>query len=309
MKSKRTMAIVSVCMALFIGGCAASRGGQGNPPVTYLQVEDEAKPLSHKIALALVQRPSSRFGSQLADMYISALVDTIRDGGPQVALAAPRDPDYPEFMQSDALAKDAAPDVFDLAEEAREQGYQGFVTASVSGLQTSVERWGFLWFHKTNYYISYSAEVSLYDAFTAAKIVDIVREKKLSIDMADYEGFRDQSQPAIGSLDESVAKVARGFGKKIVDALEDQPWKATVAAVQDNRLFFETGNTSGLEINDELVVFARRQIIRGKDGARFILTGPEIGKARITAIKGGLAEAVVEDGSGIQAGDLLVAVK
>lgn len=308
MKSNHLIRFVSILLALYIAGCAGSQERQSDPALTLLKIDGQTKPLPHKIAAILIQKPGSRFGAQLADRFFAVLVDTIRKEGRLVDLVTTQDRAIPEFMPVTGQGV-GGPDFPDLAEAMRAQGFQGFVTATLSGIQTVEEKTGILWFRKTSYFLTCSMTVNVFDAFSASKLLEAVREKKFEIDQVDYEGFRDESLRAIDDLNESVADIAGNLGKRVFEVLKDQPWQAVVEAIQGDRIYFETGGVDGLQAGDALMIFQRRRTIEGKEGARFILTGSKIGTARIDALKGDLAEAVVEEGGGVQEGDLLVVVK
>ncbi len=308
MKSNHLIRFVSILLVLSVAGCAGSKERESDPAVTLLKIEGQARHLSYKINALLLQKPKSRFGARLADHFFAVLVDKIQKEGRLVDLVTSRDRNIPEFTPVTGEGA-GAPDFSDLAEAMREQGFQGFMTATLSGVQAVEEKTGILWFRKTSYFLTYSITVNVIDAFSASKLLEVVREKKFEIEQADYEGFRDESLRAIDDLNESLADVAGDVGKKVLNVLKDQPWQAVIADIQGDRIYFETGGVGGLQVGDTLLIFQRRRTLEGKEGARFILTGPEVGRAHIDAIKGGLAEAVVEKSSDFQEGDLLVVVK
>ena len=213
----------------------------------------------------------------------------------------------PEFMAR--FDQPGPADTFNIAQEARLRGFQGFLTASISGISPEEKKTGILWFRKTRYFINYTITMSLYDAVTAAKIVDEIREDTLKIDLIEYESFSDHSLTAIEDLDEKIEEIARDFGQKVAETLEAEPWKTTITTVKKDHVFFNVGESTGLQIGDRLIVLELRRVLDGPDNAQFSLPGPKIGDVRVIAINGEMGEAVIEEGSGIQEGDVVVAVK
>lgn len=308
MKSNHLIRFIITLLVLYVAGCAGSKGRESDPAVTLLKIEGQAKPLPHKIAAFLLQKPKGQFGARLADHFFTVLVDKIQKEGRLVDLVTSGDQNFSEIMPVTGDGEGAT-DFSELAEAMREQGFQGFMTATLSGIQAMEEKTGVLWFRKTSHFLTYSITVNVFDAFSASKLLEVVREKKFEIEQADYEGFRDESLRAVDDLNESVGDIAGDLGKNVIEVLKDQPWQAVIAAIQGDRIYFETGGVGGLQVGDTLMIFQRRRTLEGKEGARFILTGPEAGRARIDAIKGESAEAVVEKSGDIQKGDLVVVVK
>lgn len=222
-------------------------------------------------------------------------------------LIGEQDKDFPDYLKE--LTKPSpAHDISRLAELSRAQGYQGLLRVGVLEVQPKAMKTGMLWFRKMRYFITFGLSLDLYDPFTGAKLLSAIKEETIKIDVDDYEAIRDQNLGSLEDLDEEVVDAAEDLGEQVARTFKSQPWKASVAAVQDGRIFLAVDPQSGLKVGDRLAVFQGRRVIEGPQGEKLIVPGYLVGEIRITGLDDRMAQSAADVQTDIQEGDIAVPV-
>ena len=308
MKLLKVAGIGMMLMVLFyFAGCAGSTHKEFKPQATLVHLDYKKGAYIQKTAIVLGGAPGGVVGREVANLYLRTLIRTIHKENRRVRLIGENDSGFPDFLHE--LEKSSgARDIFKLAELSRAQGFQGLIRAVVLDIQPEARKTGVLWFRKMRYFISFGLTLDLYDPFTSAKLFSIVKQKTIKVSEEEYGAVREQYDAGLEKLNKAVVDAAEELGEAVAEALESQPWKATVTAVQNGRVFLVGGTQAGLKIGDRLDVFEARRTIKGPNGEMFIVPGYQVGKIRITALGENQAEASVDGQAQIQKGDIAVPV-
>jgi len=291
-------------------GCAGSRDAAQRIPTTINAVEP-AQGFTKTIAVVLTYTTDSDFGRRIGDIYFRALLDALQEQDPGLQLVTRTSGQLPDSLEAMAQEGPRPARAFELSETARIAGLNGWACARIESLQPVARKTGILWFRKERYFIFAELSFSVYDPFTGAKIVDKVVENETPVSRADYDAVRTGKSVAIADLDETVADIGADIGERTAEILEQQPWQTAVIGVRGDRVFLSAGTSTGLRGGQRLAVFEGRRMMEGRDGERFIIPGPEVGRIQIVQVAEGVSEARVESasvGARIQAGDIAVAV-
>lgn len=307
---------VRLCLVLSIaifvcGGCAGSKDLLDSIPATINTVKP-AKDLSKKIAVALTYAPPSVLGRRVGELYLKTMLDTLRDEGPRLQVVSNLDADWPDGMTELLQSATLPENVLKVAEKIRLEGYNGWASARIEDIWPQARKSGFLWFRKERYTLFLQLTFAVYDPLSGAKIFDQVVETSTRIGEEDYQALKSGEALEIESLDETVEDVAEDLGEDAAEALQHQPWEASVVRVEGGRIYLSAGGQAGLQTGARLAVFEGRRLLEGQNGARFVMPGYKVGEIEIVTLgdRGCEARDLSSDqGSKIQAGDIAVAIQ
>jgi hypothetical protein len=257
------------------------------------------------IAVGAVQAPSVLPEQKLPELYQETLVARLRSGCKEVLVLDPKDSSYPEMIL-EMTQKDIGPfDNFVLAQSARQLGLNGVLTGGVIDVRQHVEERGFFWFRDTHHFLHVVVGVEVFDAGTAAKLVDESRLYEVEIDDLEYETAETRKETLIPILQETLREAAVEMAEEVCDAVNDNPWTAFVLSAEGERAVLSAGANVGLAEGRELDLLDSSSVIESETGQRFFKPGTRIGTIRVTAVHEEHAEAEILSGENISAGSLV----
>lgn len=298
---------VLLMVPYFLFGCAGSSHKDLKPHTTLNHVNFKKNAYDQKAAIVLGATPGTAVGRQLGELYLQTLIRTIHKENHRVRLIGQQDSGFPQFLKALANSSEAR-NISKMAELSRAQGFQGLMRASVLEIQPTAKKTGVFWFRKTRYFITFGLSLDLYDPFSGAKLLSAVREKTIKVDLDEYEALKEQNDMTLEDLNESVADMAEDFGEEAADTFKAQPWKVSVAAVRNGRVFLASGAQAGLKVGDRLAVFQARRTIEGPEGKKFIIPGYQVGEIQVTALDDQMVEAAAGADTDIREGDIAVPI-
>jgi hypothetical protein len=244
-------------------------------------------------------------GEGIPELFQETLVDNLASGCPKVLILDPSNPSYPEMIL-EMTRKNIGPfDNFVLAQTARQLGLNGVLTGGVIDVREHVEERGFFWMRDTHHFLHVVVGVEVFDAGTAAKLVDESRLYEVEIDDMEYETSETRKELLIPILKETIKKAAEEMAKEVCDAVNDNPWTGFVLAVQDGYVVLSAGTNVGLTEGLELDVLDSSEILESEFGQRFFKPGPRIATVRVTAVHEDHAEAEILSGDEVPVGSLV----
>ncbi len=297
-------------MLLFftLWGCGGSPNLLKEIPTTINTVKS-SKGQVKLVPMVLIGAPQTNLGRGVGDIYFSTLSEAIHKEDDRSKLLTLQDSEFPSFL---GAFKNSTPNTVNaavLSKKAREEGYQGIVTAAVNDIRAVAKKTGVLWLRKTRHFINYTVTVELYDPYTAAKIVNEVVEGTIRISEDDYDTYQAGTATSISDLNEEIEGVAQDLGEIVGKALKVQQWRAAVTEIKENRIMIPVGRWAGLKEGDRLAVFEGQRFLEGVEGATYIVPGIQIGEIQITSISDNMANAKALNSGNIQVGDLVVPIK
>jgi hypothetical protein len=298
--------VISACW-----GCSGSKEALQDIPPTILTLTPDNRHLN-RMALVLTQTPDTPIGRHMGERYVQTLADTLREESRRLQLLTLQDPELPEFFANLARQATEIPDTFALSAQARMAGYNGWAAARIASIRTDEKKSGILWFRTIRYFVFFDLNLTVYDAFTGAKLFDEIVEHSLKISSDEYDAYKAGEWADLQSLDEAIVDLASDLGENAAEVLNDQPWRAAVVRVQDDRIFVSAGSLVGVSVGDRLAVLEGRRILQGQNGEKFIVPGYQVGEIEIVGVSEQQSEGKDlgrEGASRIQAGDVAIAIR
>jgi hypothetical protein len=297
-----------VLLSSTLWGCGGSPNLLKEIPRTINTVK-YTQHLVKTVPLALIDAPKTPLGQNVGQLYFSTLVDAVRNEDSRSNLLTPGDHDFPSYMTIPVKDTPGKVHAAGLSAKSRTAGHQGIVMASVHDIRAFSKKTGIFWLRKTRHFINYTVTVVLYDPYTAAKIVNEVREGTINISAGEYDAYLAGTVISIPDLNEAIEAVAKDLGDIIGGALKHQQWRAAVTGIEDDRIVIPADRRSGLKEGDRLAVFGGRRRLKGIEGASYVVPGIQVAEIRITSVNDGMAEAKSLTSNRIQSGDIVVPLK
>ncbi len=296
-------------LILLLTGCS-SMNFRSAPAIETIKAARAGGGQMYRVPVMLSQVPETPNGHRLGALYLESLVQAIENENGRIDPLAPGEAGFPAFMAG--MPKSVIGGTGAVADRAmqaaRQQGFQGVVLAAVTDLRFNNRNWGFLWFRRTNYYLTFGLTVDLYDPFTGAKLVSRLKETVLKIDADEYERLQEESVTEVEALDEAMTDTAEEFGELVADQMARQPWKASVTAVQNGTLRLAADRDASLSPDGKVAIYEARRELRNRFGQKFIVPGAKIAEARIARVGDGFVEVVLEENADVKPGDIAVHV-
>lgn len=193
-------------------------------------------------------------------------------------------------------------DNFALANIGRALGLNAVIIGSLDDIGLVTETEGLV-FKDILHFIQVLVHVEVYDTETGTKILDDSFKRKVKVDKLDYDLMRSEGKLRLPDLSATLKDLLGEMGERICWTIEDQPWNGFITAFAGDRVTLSAGKLSGLEPGDELDVFDNSRTIQGRDGQRFFVRGPKMGRIRIVSVEPRRSEAVVVSNNGIKIGN------
>lgn len=257
------------------------------------------------IAVGAVQTTTVLPDQNIPELFQQALVADLSAECGKVRVLQPGDPAYPE-MVLEMTRKDIGPfDNFVLAQTARKLGLNGVLTGGLIDVREHVEERGFFWMRDTHHFLHVVVGVEVYDAGTAAKLVDESRLYEVEIDDLAYETSETRKEVLIPILEETIREAAAEMAEEVCDAVQDNPWTGFVLASEDGRVVLSAGSNVGIAEGLEFQVLDSSGILESGTGQRFFKPGFAIGTVRVTTVHEDHAQAEVLTGDEIPVGSMV----
>lgn len=307
MRLRITLLTVVILMGGVIWGCPnkAHKVLRENPTIMTMRPTDG---YVKKVAVVQAPLPQADMDRRAGDLLYNTFVTTLKKENQALNLVVSGDEDFPDFMAHLAQSTKAI-DAEALSRSGRLNGYHGLITTALHYLRPDTRKSGMLWFRKTRYQLMYELTLDLYDPFTGAKLLSVLRNDVIEIEQNAYEALKASTAVRLEALDNTIVALAQELGALVITAMKAQPWQATIVQVDGTRLELPVGPSSGLRQGQKLMVVKGNRVLQGHQGEKFVLPGAKIGEIVVTAFNDQTTEAETDKAGIIEVGDIALPIK
>jgi len=261
--------------------------------------------LTRKVGIVLFESKTSVSGQAIEENFVNYLTRNIQEECSDILLVTPGDPEYPDYLLEPPKEASGRIDNLQLAKTGRNLGLNAIVTGALISISSNQKKKGWLWLEDIHEYVQVQVAIAVYDTETGAKILDEsfiheVEVEEFDFEESDFEGLDTQNGTNALILKEAFEQIASSMSEAMCDAVESQPWRGFLTAVNDNEIIISSGNRVGLKQGDILEVYDISNVVQGAQGQRFFVPGVKTGEVEITAVSADKAEAVVVSGDKIK---------
>lgn len=291
---------------LVLTGCASVSNVIEKTRDVDIPLISSESPLKKKVGLIT---PAPHFGVQNDDtsgVFQQRLAAYLSTKCSDILLISADAPDGPRFLASPPMAPGTTGiDNLKLAEYSRRHGFSACVAVTIEGVSVDAQKSGFVWFKDTREMARIRIHADVYGARTGAKILfeDFVESVELS--PGERELLEAGHYGRIAAVGEAVMDMAADAGRKICQALEDEPWKGFIVAVEDGQAVISSGSDVGIKVGDVFAMQGIQGTVEGPDGTRYRIPGNIIGDIEITAVSAGRSKGISVSGKAIEAGNTI----
>ncbi|MBI4774143.1 MAG: hypothetical protein HY788_08190 [Deltaproteobacteria bacterium] len=239
------------------------------------------------------------FRSDGMDLYVGSL-------GAKMTEIIQKDP-WLKVMDPDSLAvlsagENVSESIESIMAFGRKWGVSAFLKSSISELTYNLEKFGVYGFRDEIPTIRLLLQIQLIDTETGTVLFQGKGASTVKIDprfqnLGDY--LKENLTPPPGLLDDTLEDLA----EEVLDALEDQHWRAFVVRVQDGAIEISSGKDVGLAGGAVLDVLRAGAPLTNYLGQTFLMPGKPVGKVRLTACDEHFCQAEALDQVEVQPGD------
>lgn len=264
--------------------------------------------LKKKVAIAYFENKTPFAGKGLEENFIKELVETMNTSCPDMLVAGPDDPDYPDELVPLPRHASGLIDNFNLAKTGRQLGLNMVVTGALIEITNHKETRGILWFKDSYNYVQVKVMTEVYDTQTSAKLLDksytrkIEDEDILYEEGAYYDATGRTGEISIHVINDALKSIAEDMGEQLCEAMVLQPWKGYITSSFAEKVVISSGEKVGIAPGDIFDVYGCNGVVKGTEKHRFFIPGLKTGEIKITAVYPDHAEGVLSSGQNIQAG-------
>ena len=214
--------------------------------------------------------------SELHMSFLARLAEALEDKCGRVILVGPGDEGYPWELGRFITQGNTPLDNIALAEVCRKAGLNGAITGRISNIRTDEGSHGILWFKKETLMARIQLDIELYQAGSAAKIMDQTFFIEVELTEDEYDALADKQQLKASATEDELDKASVEAARRICSRLKEIPWEADITKVQGDKSLISFGSNVGLKVGDALEVFQKGSVFEAKGGSRYIIPGIKI---------------------------------
>ena len=256
--------------------------------------------LTKKIGITLFENKTLSPDQQFDKNFVNYLAANIKAECSDILMVQPADAEHPDYLLEPPKEASGRIDNLQLAKTGRNLGLNAIVTGALISISGNQKKKGLLWFKDTHEYVQVQVAIAIYDTETGAMILDENFMHEVEVEEFDFEEFGNNIEANEIILKEAFEQVASIMSEAVCEAVEFQPWRGFLTAVNDNEIIISSGERVGLKQGDILEVYDISNVFQGAQGQRFFVPGLKTGEVEITAVSADKAEAVVVSGDQIK---------
>lgn len=293
------LSILLLLLAALLSGCSRTTRKIGR------DILGSGGDLKRKVALTVFGNmtvlDSDRFNTLLQREMVEKLSRACSDA----IIIKPDSRPALSFLAKPPVRLSGSLDAFVLAENSRKSGINIVVSGNLISVKTTQNKKGLV-FKDIEPMLQMDLQAEVYDTETGAKLLEEVVSRKIVIDETEYDTFDPKKLAFSPVIEQLLQAVVDAAGEKICDAVNRQPWKAYITAVDGPKVIVSSGRETGLVPGDVLTVFDSSIVIDGMGDRRYFQPGPKIGEIKITAVFQDRSEAVTVSGENFKVGSAVL---
>ncbi len=267
---------------------------------------EHAGKIKHTIAILPISNKLPWVAQRLNTGFMTDLVQAIKDRSSRIIVIAPGDGRYPQALDRFSPAGDTVPDNIALASLCHKSGINGVITGQLVNITVENQKRGILWFKHPYPMARIELEIALYDAGTAAKVLDKSLFVKVPLSDEDLASLRQNQVLDAEAAQEPLKDTASRVAKEMCNRLNDLPWEGSIVSVSAGKATLPFGKAAGFTVGDVLEVRTSGDLVVASNGSKYILPGLKTGQIRISAVSANTAEATpLGADTSVAAGDMV----
>lgn len=215
--------------------------------------------------------------------YTARLAQEIRRQSDELQVVTPDDPQAPEALDILPRTPEGRIDNFDLALMAQQKGINAVVVANLIDVRDRRQEKGLWWFKDVYDYIDATINVEVYDAETAAKLLDARFTRAIEADLPLELPNQPTSDVLPPQVTEEIEAMLETVARRIADVMLLQHWVGFIREVAGETVTLTAGADCGLEPGQVLDVFEASRVVQGKDDIYYFVPGLKAGEIEVTA--------------------------
>lgn len=175
----------------------------------------------------------------------------------------------------------------DLIKEAVREGVHALVTGVLNPVETYTEKRGFWppWpFRNLHRVYEVSLVINVVDIDTRTLLYSRLESEKTSFPLEEDRDLQGKERHS-AMLQEQLREVLKRQAEGTRETLEQHPWTARIAAVEDEAIRIDAGKTLGLSAGQRFKVLAEGERIQAQSGRQLYLAGKQIGTIELFAVR------------------------
>ncbi|MDA8141319.1 MAG: hypothetical protein M0036_21970 [Desulfobacteraceae bacterium] len=302
---RRSILLLWVTFAAGLVCCACAKPDfvRSNPRLTFSEAKTNPSAYKKKAAIVAPRVATTPYAQTAETILSQQIIETIRNSDHDLILLDQKTNQLPDYLKTSNLFIESKT-VYGICEKARSDGFQFLLQARVLNVAPQKRERGIWWFRKMRYYIAVDLGLDIYDAITAAKLMNQVKSTEVEVRQSDYEEMVAGHAGEIREVNELVADMAQTLGHEAISAIRNAMWMAPVIDIQDNRIIFAVAGSAGVKVGDHWMIFEGRRVVTGAEGEQYIAPGYKLADARVVAVEQSKVIATVEGQNDIRPGDI-----
>ncbi len=289
--------IVVLMMVPLISSCITSF----NPKKTMVRAVDFIKPsytqYGKKVCITQFDNNTRFKDPAFITLINQNLIDILKKEYPKVIIWEETENCFSDLKNRFPLLPTGKIDNLALSQRGRQLDLNAIILGNITDIRGIEEKKGFWFLRKPVQYIDVHIMVTVYDTQTGGKLLEEWVSKKIKVDKQVLDKFNaTPSELPVPVVEEALTSLIQKVGDNIGYMLKHQPFKAYIKSISNNRITLGAGKNNGIAPEDVFDIFNSSEIVAGKNGHKFILSGSKTGMIKISEVLPDTSVGLIVDG-------------
>ncbi len=290
--------LIAVLLVLpLISSCITSF----NPKKTMVRAVDFTKPsytkYDKKVCITQFDNNTRFNDPKFITLINRNLVEVIKKNYPMVIIEKETENRFSDLKNRFPLLPTGKIDNLALAQRGRQLDINAIILGAITDIQGIEEKKGFWFLRKPVQYIDVHIMTTVYDTQSGGKLLEEWVSKRIKVDKQVLDKFNaTPSELPLPVIEDALISLTKKVGENIGYMLKHQPFKAYIKSISKNRITLGAGENSGIAQDDVFDIYNSSEIVDGKNGHKFILSGAKTGSIKISEVLPNTSVGIVLDG-------------